>query len=198
MLSISCPIKEMKHLKRQIRFVRNRKGFSLMEMMVTLLILVLLVMGMDSGLRAAIRVYDEAVFYSDSRTLAGMLDTTLSDLFRFSEQIKPVSSVSSEDLYDSMGQKIDYVFTNAEYGMNDAYIEWYADIAPNLQLKNLKNSNFYSLLNSGAFPGMSISSFSYSYNPDEAMYTVHYVISSKNGSMSYDAGQRHIPVMNPD
>lgn len=198
MLITSCPIKEMKHLKKQIRFVRNRKGFSLMEMLVTLLILVLLVMGMNSGLSAAVRVYDEAVFYSDSRTLAGMLDTTLSDLFRFSEQIKPVSAVSSEDLYDSMGRKIDYVFTNAEYGMNDAYIDWRADISPNLQLRNLKNSNFYSLLNSGAFPGMSISSFSYTYDPGEAMYTVQYVISSENGTMTYDAGQRHIPVMNPD
>lgn len=178
-------------LNKKKRF--NRSGFTLMETLVTLVILVLLVLGMDAGINSGMRVYDDATFYADSRTLAAMVDTTLGDLFRYSQWIHP-----EEDLYDIMGQSIPYVFTNADYATKDAYVECVPGRTPDLRLRSAENASLdYALLNSGAFPKLKIKDFAYEYNPEDSVYTVHFVITSQDESKTYDAGQYRYLVLNP-
>lgn len=195
--STACLEKEMIDLKEKNHFQKRNAGFTLIETLVTTLILVIIVIGMDSGLNSAVRIYDESVFYSDSHTLASIMDATLGDVLQYSERIH-----EAEDVYDLMGQPVEYVFTNAEYGMKDAYIDCYsgADKTPHLELKSAQNqAKFYGLINSGAFPNMTISSFSYHYDPDDAAYSVQYVITAtNNAALSYDSGVIKYYVMNPD
>lgn len=176
---------------------RGNAGFTLIETLVTTLILVIIVLGMDSGLKSAVRIYDQSIFYSDSHTLAGIMDATLGDVLQYSERIH-----EAEDIYDLMGQPVDYVFTNAEYGMKDAFLDCYsgADKKPHLELKNAENqAKYYGLINSGAFPNLTISSFSCHYDPDNMYYSVRYVITStKNAALSYDSGVQKYYVLNPD
>lgn len=177
-------------MNRNMEKLRSRAGFTLIETMITLLILVILVMGMDSGMQTAVRVYKEATFFADSHSLASMLDTSLGDVLRYSEKIFP-----AEDLENQMGGEISCVFTNAEYGMKNAYIDWNLNRRPCLWLRNTENSTSVDLLNGGAFPDMTVTEFTYRF--DGTKYVVNFTISSLDNTQHY-AVEREYLVLNPD
>ena len=91
-----------------IKKLKNKAGMSLMEVMVALLVMVLLVVGMGTGMDAGMRVYGDATFEANGATLAGYLNTALTDVLRYAQDIK------------TDGEKI--TFTNLELGLRNAYI----------------------------------------------------------------------------
>ncbi len=172
--------------------VKNRRnaGFTLIEMMVCVLILVLLVMGMGVGMDAGSRIYRDATFESDSATLAGILNSNLGDILRYSIRIRykgdedtPAKDKLTEaeileleqDIHPAdpgnpeVDGSVEFVFTSLDYGIQDAYFYTppneaggYAGV---LQLKNLRNENVVELVNSGAYPDLMVSNFSITFFP---------------------------------
>ncbi len=146
--------------------LKSKKGMTLVEMLATLVILVFLVVGVGTCMSSAIRIYDKATFEADSATLAGIVNTTLSDMLRFSKVRNDGNYIN----YD--GTKISdttFVFTSKEYGITDAYfiISQNEDRTNGvIQLGTLRNSETRELINTGAYPDIII---------DYATFQIDYV-----------------------
>ena len=150
--------------------LKQKLGFTLIEMMAALLILVLMVVGMDAGMSAATRAYSDANFEAASGSLAGILNTAVGDILRYSEDV--IVKTAPDRFVDADGtilDKVDFVFTNYEYGVRNAYFYTtvHADGSSSgtLQIKNLQNSTVAELVNTGSYPGLEISNFVITYHP---------------------------------
>ena len=146
----------------------NKAGLTLIEMMVALLIMVFLVLGMGVGMDAGSRIYQDAVFESDSATLASTLNTSLGDILRYSREICENDGVLENYNGDYIVEEdVGFVFTNYEYGIQDAY--FYTPIYEDgtskgvLQMKNLKNAEVVELINAGTYPNLVVSNFEITY-----------------------------------
>lgn len=148
--------------------LKSKLGFTLMELMVALLILVLLVMGIGVGMDAGLQIYREAIFESDSATMADIVNTNLGDILRYSQDIRENTDSFSDTEGNTLSpDQVGFVFTNLEYGIQDAY--FYTPVLPGgasmgvLQMKNLKNAKVVELVNTGAYPNLVISNFHITY-----------------------------------
>lgn len=163
-------------MKRQ----RKNAGFTLIEMLVALLIMVMLVMGMGVGMDAGSRIYRDATFEADSATLAGILNTSLGDILRYSINVREPSASEAEGIEDS---NVTFVFTSLDYGIQDAYF-YESTTTGALQMKNLRNAKTVELVNTGAYPDLKVSGFRISYSPrvnpgiEGGYFEISYTISS--------------------
>ena len=146
---------------------RKNAGFTLMEILCALLILVMLIMGINVGMESGSRIYRDATFEADSATLAGILNNSISDILRFSIVTETDGMRNLPPDFDPMDTP--FVFTNLEYGVQYAY--FYTPVNADgsssgvLQLKVLKNDETVELVNRGAYPDLVISNFVISYTP---------------------------------
>lgn len=148
---------------------RAKRGFSLLEMMVALAILVFIVLGIGVGMDAGIDIYKEAIFEADSASMAGIINSNLGDILRYSTRV----TVNKEDapLLDADGIKIPvrdlpFVFTSVDYGIKDAYfyLPKQGETAKGvLRLTNLKEDKDMELVNTGAYPDLDITNFKINY-----------------------------------
>ena len=134
---------------------RAKRGFSLLEMLVALAILVFIVMGIGVGMDAGVKIYKEAIFEADSGSLSGIINTNLGDILRYSSR---VTVNKGDNLQDASGvfvskQDVEFVFTSMEYGIHDAYFcmpeEQEGTNDGVLQITNLKKEKTLELVNSG-------------------------------------------------
>ena len=151
-----------------MRKLKNQSGFTLVEMMAVVLILVILTMGMGKTMDAGVQIYRDAIFESESATLAGILNTSLGDILRYSKDIV-VNPGTFEDSSGEMivKERVGFVFSNEEYGIYDAY--FYTPVLQGgvskgvLQMKNLLDADVVELVNTGAYPDLVISNFKIQY-----------------------------------
>ena len=155
----------------------KKGGFSLIEMMCALLIMVLLIMAFDVGLKAGGTIYQDATFEAESGTLAGILNTSLGDILRYSIDVRETTATEREKYGNDVGiphasdSTKHYVFTSLDYGIQDAYFylpphESGTDMGP-VQMKNTRNPNVVELVNTGAYPNLVVSDFHITYSPRE-------------------------------
>lgn len=179
--------------------LNNKGGFSLIEMMCALLIMVLLVMGMGVGMDAGSKIYRTAMFESESATLAGILNTSIGDILRYCTDIRETNTTEKMKYGNDVGIPAEgatptkyFVFTSLDYGIQDAYFyvpphESGENMGP-LQLKNTRNPNVVELVNTGAYPDLVISDFKITYteryNPGIAggYFEISYTIYSESDS----------------
>ena len=143
-----------------MRKLRSKAGLTLMEMMAALLVMVLLVVGMGIGMDAGMRVYRDSQFETDCAALEDIMNTSMSDLFRYAERITPKEKLSSED-QAKLPEKMEFVFTNMEYGVMDGYFQMSG--SGMVQVKNLRSSQAIDLVNAGAYPNLTISNLHVKY-----------------------------------
>ena len=181
---------------------RMNGGFSLIEMMCALLILVILVIGIGVSMDAGTKIYKDATFEAESATLAGILNTALGDILRYSIDVR--ETTTEERL--THGTNVEFVFTSVDYGIQDAYFY----IPPHMdggymgpvQMKNLRNANVVELVNTGAYPDLVVSNFRIVYSPRSAggveggYFTISYTISSETDETKTRDVQSIVRLMN--
>lgn len=91
--------------------LRSRRGFTLTEMIVTVLILTLVAAGMTVGISSALRVYHQSVTYSDAETLTSTLSTALMDELRYARSISGEETPTFTSLNYGVGVSVG---TNAD------------------------------------------------------------------------------------
>lgn len=154
--------------------IGNRGGFTLMEVLVSMLILTFLVVGMGPGMKTALSVYQESTFQSSSTALTGTLNATLEDVLRYGEDIEVAADGT-------------VTFTNLDYGLQGAqFLCWDNKNDPNapsvVTVKDRRGEKV--LLPEGSYPNMEITAFGIKY--DNGVFTVTYTIESTVVSDSRD------------
>ena len=76
--------------------LRSRRGMTLSEVLVALLILSLVTVGVATGVSASLRVYRQATESSDAQMLASTLSTALMDELRYARDIQADGSFTSD------------------------------------------------------------------------------------------------------
>lgn len=159
--------------------LKNKSGMTLMEMMVSILILVLLVVAMGTGMNSGMRIYEDAIFESNSASLSSIVNTTLSDLLRYSELTQSSAAAESGQIYvtNSGGER--FLVTNLDYGIKNACFTLdTVDSIGVLRMKNTQNGAVVDLINTGSSPNLSISAFQITY-VDSQYFQIEYTITSK-------------------
>ena len=113
--------------------MKGNGGMTLMELLVSVLILALLAVAVGTGMDAAMEVYAAARFEADSGSLAGILDTALWDALSFARDVRQTPE--------------GMVLTNPEYGIAEGQI--YAR-------EGMLCLGREPLVNSGAYPDLTV------------------------------------------
>jgi len=186
--------------------LKSSAGFTLVEMLVTIVILVMLVIGIGTGMDSAHRIYYEAKFQSNSATAADIVNTSLSDILRYSD-VKVYERQKEQPVANAY-----FVFTNFEYGVRDAYFS--LNDSGIIRLKNIGDESSVELVNMGSYPDLVIKNLvvkycqyadkDYTFDPDNdgynafnglvlgrevngAYFTISYTIqSTRNESLTRD------------
>ena len=192
--------------------LKSKSGFTLIEMMVTIAILVMLVVGIDTGMNSGMRIYNDSIFHAHTSSLDEILSTSMGDILRYSENIQP---------YGIEVNSSHYMFTNYEYGAVDAGF----NLSPDgiVVLKNHVNQNSaepepesatepvstdIELFSKGAYPDLKVTDLNVDFThhkepqPEDATeirgnyFTVTYTISNVSNTKSRDF-THVIRVLNP-
>lgn len=146
--------------------LRSSGGFTLMEVLASMLILTFLVIGMGPGMKTAMTVYQESTFQSSSTALIGTMNATLGDVLRYAEDITP-------------GEGNTFTFTNTDYGLQNVSLVGNNGAENGVfTCKEVKNSPpvYKSLIPEKSYPNMEITAFSAKY--ENGLFTVEYTIKS--------------------
>ncbi len=156
---------------KYIRKLCNKKGFSLFESIVALLIISLLTIAIATGVKTAASVYKKSLFLSESDVLAATIDTALSDVLRFSSNITKEADGTVQ-------------FTNANYSVRNGHFlikdGWlYLNLTD-----DAKDAPLSALLNGGIYTSMKIDSYTLDYTlvDNDVVFKVNYMIQSKDDS----------------
>lgn len=147
-----------------LKKLHSKAGMTLMEMMVSLLIMVLLVLAMGTGMNAGVRVYNDANFESNSASLAANINTALTDMLRYAQDIHEPETAEGATPVSS------FVFTNLEYGLRDAYLSASDGVVKIISEKSGFQTK--ALVNSGSYNKLVIKDFSVTYYPEDATGTL--------------------------
>lgn len=147
--------------------LRSGGGFTLMEVLASMLILTFLVIGMGPGMKTAMSVYQESTFQSSSTALIGTVNATLGDVLRFAEDVEV-----DEDEDEDEDEDKTFTFTNTDYGLQNAKLSFADGIITVID----HNGNEKPLLPEGSYPNMEITAFSATC--ENGLFTVTYTIKS--------------------
>lgn len=151
----------------------SKRGISLIETLVTVLIVTLLSVGIGVGINSGLRVYQDSAFLADSGILSDILNTSLEDALQFSNSVtKNPGKLEDSGRNELSSEDVPFVFTNYEYGIRDGYF-WLEPSGENdssgiLQIKNLITTDKKQLINTGAYPNLGIRNFKIEYFPPDS------------------------------
>lgn len=165
--------------------LRSGGGFTLMEVLISILILTFLIIGMGPGMKTALSVYRESTFQSASAALVGTLDATLEDILRYAEDIE----VDEDGIV---------TFTNYDYGLQNAqFLCWNEDSsdAPTVVTLMDGRGGMQALLSAGSYPNMTISAFDIRF--ENGVFAIAYTISGTMVSDSREVSLTIAPLNAP-
>jgi prepilin-type N-terminal cleavage/methylation domain-containing protein len=149
------------------------KGFSLVEMLVSLLILALMAVMVSTCVAASVQVYKKSVFASESEALSSSLNTAMSNMLYYAKYVSK----------DASGR---VVFTSQENGVNNGCFFLKNDrLCYVTSGDNALDPNYQKMLiNGGAYTSLYLKSFSLTFTPDSGssdrgVFSASYVIGSR-------------------
>ena len=180
--------------------LKQKQGLTLMEMLAAIVVLVFLTVGINTAMNSSVRVYADSIYQSDSSTLSGILNTSISDILRYASVQTPNDSEiinrgfardgQFKDNHDQLFSTsvLNCVFTNVKYGAQYAYLAQSdpdEDGRSRIHIRTLKADEPIEFLNLGAFPDLTVSDFSWAYT--EGCFEIRYkIVSIKDESKSTD------------
>ena len=146
--------------------LKNKAGFTLMEMLVSIFVLVLLVMGIGTSMDSGLQVYKTSNLNANSGILADIINTSLDDLLRYAE-VQVVDS--TKPTYDAEGTNgAGFLFTSRDFGMVGAQFVLDADGILKMQGRAGEDGTLpaaVELVNGGSYSDLKITQFSITYVP---------------------------------
>lgn len=152
--------------------LKNKAGFTLMEMLVSIFVLVLLVMGIGTSMDSGLQVYKTSNLNANSGILADIINTSLDDLLRYAE-VQVVDS--AKPTYDAEGTNgVGFLFTSRDFGMLGARFVLEDGI---LKMQGRAGEDgklpaAVELVNGGSYSDLKITQFSITYVPKGSTMTV--------------------------
>lgn len=156
--------------KAFFRKIKKTAGFTLMEMIVAIAILVLISTAMTSGLAVATRSYRDSVFHSDSEVLCDTLNTALSDVLRyavFTGSAPDGTLLFANDQYN--------ILSGGHFVNQDGRV--YIDTGGDMSEQVL-------VINTGSYVGLQVTGFILRYDAAVNTYSGEYVIGTQDGTMT--------------
>ena len=142
---------------------RDKKGFTLMEMLVCVITLIIICLLCTTGMNLATKSYSDSMFETQSQMVEAMLDSAIGDLLRFSSDVSEA------------GEEV--VFTNSTYGMVQGTLT--VNDKGYFLLKKGNNKEALLLASSTYVDEMYIDEFDLNYDTATHVFTGSYKIKSK-------------------
>ena len=176
-----------------LKKLKNNSGLSLIEMLVAIGILVILIVGMESGISAGTRAYSESMFQSNCSQLTGILNSAMGDALRNSETVvqnPQFENPRSHGFRDEAGDfhtkdEIPFVFSNYEgYGIRNGYFvveqKDATDKRQVLKMRDLQNNPPMELINVGAYTDLEIYDFKITIRDSGECFDIEYYVRDIN------------------
>ena len=147
--------------------LKNNKGYTFVEMMACVVILLLVALISGTGMNLALNNYNLQVFESDSQMLESTLNMYLSDILRYSSEVKSdtdgtVISFTSDAYYIDEGNFV----------IEDGYLLCTSTLA-------LEGTKGIMIANEGVYANtLFIKEFALEYDSAKGVFTGSYVIAS--------------------
>lgn len=173
---------------------RSKAGFTLVEMIATVLILVMLFAGVGVSMDVGTKIYYESIFESDSSLLAETLNTHLTDILSNATDITINPGIIQDDMGNNLSKSdVPFLFSSSSYGVQDAYLQ----ANQTLVFRNKWTADAEQVVNTGAYPNLTVKNFKIEYHArnasaaDGSQYSGYCIISytivnSQNSALSKD------------
>jgi hypothetical protein len=156
-------------MKRLSGKLSGRRGMTLTEALTAVLMIALLTAVVMTGSGAAAGVYRQSVFFSESQTVSGTVDTALSDVLRYATAVET----------DSEGN-VDF-YTSPAYGITDGQIRVGTD-ASDRGLLYLDGGAF--LLSDISYSGLRVRDFTLKCDIPSGVFSGSYRLYEPDGDLT--------------
>lgn len=153
--------------------LKRSNGFTLVETLVAVLILVMLSSIVGVGINTAMKTYRELIFTSESDILASTVNTALSDLLRFASYEEESSTDAGKVIFSNRDY---YKVTNGSLDLSDGKIYINTD--------DTGSGNYNALVNNGAYTTLQVSDLKLNY--DNGIFLGSYTIEDRTGTLKKD------------
>lgn len=177
-----------------MRRLSDDKGFTLIELLVTLLILVVLCVGLASGIPAAVRVMKQSSMVSNADVLSSSLNTAACDVLRYSSvyvdasgNVQTKSLTENGEIYTIPLIRNDSFVDSAGNTLTEAYMtaNKYVILQEDAVFGG-RSAAQTNLVSAGTYTDFTVADFRLSYDVGSNVFTGSYTIQSKDGSYSKD------------
>ena len=152
------------------RKLKSSKGFSLLETLVALIIVLLVASCVTIGISASNRVYKRSLFVSESDLLASTIDIALSDVLRYAYDINCADDTNTVSSFSNKNYSIEDGHFVIKQGF--LYINTTNDISDDVIGDHLKP-----LIGGSTYTASKMTDFQLNYNDGE--FTGSYTLQSK-------------------
>ena len=147
--------------------LRCKRGFTVVELLAALLIVVLLGMVIAAGISVGTQVYRDSIFLSESDILKSTINITLSDVLRYATVVET----------DGDGNVL--TFNSANYNISGGGMELSEE--GHLVYYEYAGDTAHELVNRGAYTTLTLTGFSVTYDATTGVFSGSYTIALGDG-----------------
>ena len=205
--------------------LKQKSGLTLVETLAALMVLVFLSVGINTAMNSASRVYSGSTYLSESSTLSGILNSTITDLIHQATTIyRPTDAGVVNDGYAENGHFIDadgnrfqedpnYAFSITMKEVQYAFFESFSQEGDPRQFVRmhyvrpvqvtvestgeLEWHEVKEFLNTGAYPELTIRNFHCEYLEDDGCFHITYQIASISDENKSTPYEFYVRPLNP-